>query len=40
MAGSLCIRGNLKSTVYATEVIDIQDLQQRVQKGYEIINSH
>ena len=30
------IWGRLRSTVYATEVVDFQGLQQRVQKGIEL----
>jgi len=30
---------NLKPTVYATEVGDIQDLQQRIQNGFEKVRA-
>lgn len=32
-----CIWGYLKSTVHATEINDLEDLQQRVQNGNEMI---
>ena len=30
------LRGHTKATVYATEVSDVQDLQQRIQNGFEM----
>jgi hypothetical protein len=33
------LRGHSKSTVYATEVSDVQGLQQRTQNGFEMIRT-